>query len=305
MRKIPRTDLMVSPICLGTMTFGTPVGEKEAVGLVHHALGRGVNFIDTANMYEGYDRTIGSAGGVAENIVGKAIQGSRSSYVVATKVGMKVGEAAEDEGTSPEAIKKHLELSLARLKTDYVDIYYLHKLDPDADPERIVEALAGCIKSGKIRHYGVSNYSADQLKTLLRAADSSGGPRPIIVQPPLSLLKQEALDDLIPLCEAEKIAAAPYQVIQGGLLTGKYRRGEPLPEGSRKTEKDEWVWPLTDDLFDQLDAIREKADEAGMKMTQYAINWILQQKAVVSAIVGVKRSEQIDEAVAAAERVSV
>jgi aryl-alcohol dehydrogenase-like predicted oxidoreductase len=281
------------------MTFGTPVGEKEAVDLVHHALDQGINFIDTANMYEGYARYIGSAGGVAEKFVGRAIQGKRSSYIVATKVGMKVGEAAEDEGTSPEAISKHLDLSLGRLKTDYVDIYYLHKPDPDVEAVRIAEALAKCIESGKIKHYGVSNYSADQLESFLKAADNAGLPRPVIIQPPLSLLKQDVLADLLPLCQREEVAAAPYQILQGGVLTGKYSRGNPLPEGSRVSEKKEWAVPLTDELFDQLDTIQAEADQAGMSMTQYAINWTLKQPSVVSAIVGVKRPEQIDEAVAA------
>src|SRR3990170_4744644 len=110
-RQIPGTNIRVSEICLGTMTFGTPVGEAEAVKLVHHAFDRGINFIDTANMYEGYARYVGSAGGAAEKIVGKAIAGRRGDFVVATKVGMKVGDAPEDEGTSPAAIRKHLDMS--------------------------------------------------------------------------------------------------------------------------------------------------------------------------------------------------
>ncbi len=175
-RTIPGTRLEVSPICLGTMTFGTPVGELDAIRLIHHARERGINFIDTANMYEGYDRFIGSPGGVAERIVGKAIAGRRSEFVLATKVGMKVGQTPEDEGTSAAAIVKHLEESLKRLGTDRVDIYYLHKHDPNARVAETLAALDKAIRAGKVRFWGVSNYSAEQLTTLLAAADEAGCP---------------------------------------------------------------------------------------------------------------------------------
>jgi len=298
-RQIPNTKLNVSPLSLGTMTFGTPVGELAAIRLTHYAFDKGINFIDTANMYEGYTRVIGSSGGVAEEIVGKAIAGRRSDFIVATKVGMKVGGAPEDEFTSAAAIKKHLDLSLKRMGTDYIDIYYLHKPDPVAP---LIETLAGlneAIKAGKILHYGISNYSAEQTAALLKVADENDLPRPVIHQPGMSLLKQDVCADLLPLCAREGIAVAPYQVLQGGLLTGKYRRGHTLPVSSRKSEKDGWVWELTDELFDKLENIERKAKADGLTMTRYALHWTLQQPAVISAIIGVKRTGQIDDAVAA------
>ena len=297
--QIPRTDLCVSPVCLGTMTFGTPVAEPEAVKLVLYALDKGINFVDTANMYEGYDRYIGSPGGVAEEIVGKAIAGRRGEFIVATKVGNKVGDAPEDEFTSPAAIYKHLDASLRRMNTDYVDIYYMHKPDPDTPYLDMLQAIDAVIKAGKVRFFAIGNYSAEQLAALLATADANGLPRPVLHQPPLSLLNQGLCADLLPLCEKESIGVAPYQVIQGGLLTGKYKRGEPLPPNSRKAEKDGWVWELTDELFDQLDEIAADAKAAGLPMTQYAIRWALQQPAVIAPIVGVKRETQIDDAVSA------
>ena len=300
-RLIPLTDMEVSPICLGTMTFGTPVGEEEAIELVHYAIDSGVNFMDTANMYEGYTRYIGSPGGVAEEILGKALRGRRDQVVLATKVGMKVGDAPEDEGTSPAAIEKQLGRSLKRLQTDFVDIYYLHRPDPAVPMAEIVGALDEAIRQGKVRHYGVSNYSAKQLSELLTIADANNLPRPVICQPPLSLLKQDALSDLLPLCEKEHIAVAPYQVLQGGLLTGKYRRGRSIPEGSRKAEKAEWVWDLTDELFDTLEEIEAQAKQKGLSMTQFALRWALAQPGVISALVGIKRLSQLDEAISAAE----
>ncbi len=130
--RIPNTNLRVSRICLGTMTFGTPVAEQDAVTLTQWAVDNGVNFIDTANMYEGYARVPGSPGGVAEAILGKALKGRREKVVLATKVGMKVGDAPESEGTSPAAIRRNLDRSLRLLATEVIDIYYLH--GPDTAP---------------------------------------------------------------------------------------------------------------------------------------------------------------------------
>jgi aryl-alcohol dehydrogenase-like predicted oxidoreductase len=171
--KIPKTDLNVSEICLGTMTFGSPVGKKKACQLIEKAIDMGVNFIDTANMYEGYTRVPGSAGGVAESIIGEALKGKRDQVVLATKIGMCVGTAREDKGTSPAAIRKHLELSLKRLNTDFVDIYYLHSPDPDTPIIEVLDELDRVIHQGKVRYYGISNFSVEQLNYLLTTADEN------------------------------------------------------------------------------------------------------------------------------------
>lgn len=300
MNLIPNTDLQVFPVTLGTMTYGSPVAFDDAVKLTRYALERGINLIDTANMYEGYNRYAGSAGGVAEEIVGQAIKTvSRGSVLVATKLGMKVGDGPEDQGTSAKAIDKQLTASLQRLGTDYVDLYYLHRPDDSVSYEEILRALQTQRDAGRIRYYGVSNYSAQQLAQLLAEADRLGLPRPVICQPPLSMLKRDALQALIPLCAKEQIAVTPYQIYQGGLLTGKYKRGMAAPEGSRAAEKPDWVAALDDALFDTLEEIEREAAARRMHMTQYALHWTLQQPGVVTAIVGVKNARQIDDAVAA------
>ncbi len=291
---IPNADLSVSPICLGTMTFGTPVVEADAVVLTRWALDHGINFIDTANMYEGYARTPGSSGGVAEEILGKALAGRREKVVLATKVGMQVGPAIEDEYTSPAAIRKQLDQSLKRLRTDYIDIYYLHRPDPHTPLPDIISALAQAIESGKIRHYGVSNYSAKQLRQLLQAADTGSLPRPVILQPAYSLLNRDAEKELLPLCEEECIAVAPYQVLQGGLLTGKYRRGRPLPTDSRKAERSDWVAELSEELFDRIEQIETQARSLERPLPAHAILSVLQHAAVVAAVLGVKRIDQLE-----------
>ena len=300
MKKIPNADIQLSPITLGTMTYGSPVAFEDAVKLTQYAVGQGINHIDTANMYEGYNRYAGSAGGVAEEIVGKALKGlRREDVIVATKLGMKVGPDPEDEGTSPKAIAKHLELSLRRLDTDYIDLYYLHKPDPSCSYEEILTALQAQIQAGKIRYYGISIYSAEQLQQLLNCADAAGLPRPVICQPPLSLLKDGAREHLLPLCQREGIAVVPYQIYQGGLLTGKYRRGVALPTGSRAAEMPGWMMTMDDALYDKLEAYAAEADKQGITMAQYALRWVLDQPAVISALVGVKTTAQIDAALAA------
>ena len=297
--KIPKTDLNVSEICLGTMTFGSPVGKKKACHLIEKAIDMGVNFIDTANMYEGYTRVQGSAGGVAEKIIGEALKGKRDQVVLSTKIGMCVGTAREDKGTSPAAIRKHLELSLKRLNTDFVDIYYLHSPDPDTPIIEVLDELDRVIHQGKVRYYGISNFSVEQLNNLLTTADENKLPRPVICQPALSMLKQDALEDLLPFCDKQHIAVAPYQVLQGGLLTGKYRRGDQLPENSRKAEKGDWMWEMTEELYSKLDEIEIQVENKNLSMTQYAIRWVLEQPAVVTAILGVTRLEQLEDIILA------
>lgn len=290
----------VFPITLGTMTYGNPVAFDEAVELTRYALSRGIDLIDTANMYEGYDRTPGSAGGTAERIIGRAVAGmDRSRVKIATKLGMKVGTSPVDAGTSAAAIHTQLSRSLERLDTAYVDVYYLHCFDEQTPCEEMLEALTEELEKGRIRSYGVSNYSAAQLSALLQAADRTGMPRPAVCQPPLSLLRQDALAELLPLCRREGIAVIPYQIYQGGLLTGKYRRNAAAPAGSRGQEMPGWMMARDDALFDRLEAVEAAAAEKGMSMAQYALQWVLEQPAVVSAIIGVKSREQIDSALGA------
>lgn len=290
-RAIGNTGIRVSALCLGTMTFGTPVAEPEAERIIHRALDAGVNFIDTANMYEGYARVAGSAGGVAEVILGRALKGRRVECVLATKLGMKVGDAPEDEFASPAAIEKQLDASLKRLRTNCIDLYYVHKYDPHTPPEEIARAMSKQVRAGKIRAWGVSNYSAEQLSALLAAC--AGEIPPCAVQPPLSLLKQDALDDLLPLCAREGLSAIAYQVFQGGLLTGKYRRGEAPPTGSRAQEKPDWLAP-DDATLARVEGFTEQARSEGLTLPIYALKWALAQPAVASAIVGVKSEAQLD-----------
>lgn len=296
-RKILNTGIEVSPVCLGTMTFGTPVTPEDSVRLVEYAMDRGINFIDTANMYEGYARYPGSAGGVAEECIGKAIRGNRSKIVLATKVGMNVGPTPLDNGVSPEAIEANLTKSLKRLGTDYVDIYYAHRYDGSVSPLDLAAAMNKEISKGRIRHFAISNYTGSQLLDLLDTCDNNRLQRPVLCQPPLSMLNLESIWDIIYVCNREGISITPYKILAGGLLSGKYSKDNPVPEGSRKSEQPGWIPDLSDELSVKLESIRETCAKCRIPMTNYAIRFVLDQPGVVSAIVGVKSKEQIDRAI--------
>ena len=300
LRRLGASGLLVSPICLGTMTFGTPVPDDAAIKLIDAALDLGINFIDTANAYEGYNRYLGSPGGVAEEIVGKALHQRRDKFVLATKVGAPVGPGPQDRGLSASHILREVDRSLRRLQTDYIDLYIFHWPDKHVPPETSLAAMDQCIRQGKVRYFGVSNHAAWQQCELLCLAERHDQPRVVSSQIPFSLLRRELQQDLA-FCEKYDIGVTPYQALQGGLLTGKYRRGAAPPPDSRAAEKPEWVWQTQPALFDQLEAIESLAHEANISMTQLSLAWALSQPAISSLIVGVKRIEQLQEAIAAAD----
>ena len=302
LRPLGSSGLMVSPICLGTMTFGTPVDEAAAIRLIHAAMDLGLNFIDTANVYEGYARYLGSAGGIAEAIVGKALQGRRDRMIVATKVGAPVGPGPQERGLSALHILREVDRSLQRLQTDVIDLYIIHWPDKKVPPEVALEAIDIAVRQGKVRYFGASNHSAWQLCELLWIADQHHLSRVVSSQIPFSLLRREFQNDL-PFCEKYGIGVTPYQSLQGGLLSGKYLRGQPPPAGSREAEKPEWIWKRDDAQFDRLEALAALAREASIPMAHYALAWTLAQPAMSSLVVGVKNLEQIQDAIAAAQAV--
>lgn len=295
-RVLGSSGLLVSPICLGTMTFGEPVSEQEAIALVHGAMDLGINFIDTANVYEGYKRYLGSPGGTAEEIVGKALRGRRDQVVLATKVGAPVGPGPQDRGLSATHILREVDRSLQRLETDYIDLYIIHWPDKYVPLETTMAALDQAVQQGKVRTIGASNHNAAQLCEMLWLADKNGWPRIVSSQIPFSLLRREFHHDLA-FCQRHSIGVTPYQPLQGGLLTGKYSRETTPPEDSRAAEKPAWMWEFDEALFDRLEKIQNLADEISVSPAQYALAWALNQPAMSSLIVGVKNLKQIQEAV--------
>ncbi len=298
---LPKTDLKVSSLCLGTMTFGTPVGETDAIQLTRWALDHDINFMDTANMYEGYTRFPGSAGGVGEEILGRALKGRREQAVVATKVGMKIGPADNDQGASRKHILREIDRSLARLGSDYVDLYYMHKFDPSVPLAETAQAFNDLIGMGKIRYWAISNFSSEQITDLLKICDENNLRRPVALQPAYSLLKRDIEAEILPLCQREQITVLPYQVLQGGLLTDKYQRGIEAPKDSRQAEKPEWTMALTSEMFDQLEMIKSEAKKQGRTLLEHSLKSLLEKPAVISLVVGVKNIPQLERLVKAVE----
>lgn len=299
MQSIPHTNLSVSSICLGTMMFGNPVPEDEAVRIVHWALDHGVNFLDTADMYEGYDRFIGSAGGTSERFLGKALRGRRDQAVITTKVGMVIGSGPyEGSGLNRKHILHQIDASLARLQTDRVDLYLLHKPDPHTPVAESIAVMAELVKAGKIRHWGFSNHDAAQIEEMIGLCDAHGWPRPVASQPHYNWLKRDIEAADLPACRKFKIAVTPYQPLAAGLLTGKYRRGATPPIGTRAAES-QWLKLPDDATFDRVEQFEAEARAAGRKPTHHALRWLLVQPGVTSVIVGVKSIEQLAEATAA------
>ena len=293
-RSIGSTGIGVSPVCLGTMTFGTPVAEAKAVGLVHWALDNGVNFFDTADMYEGYNRFMGSPGGVGETILGKALEGRRDKAVVTTKVGSLVGDDNYKGGGLGQAHVVHqIDLSLRRLRTDYVDFYEMHRPDLDTPLADSIAAFADLIAAGKVRHWGFSNFEAAQIHEIVALCDANGWPRPVLSQQQYSWLEREIEAEHLPACMEYGIAVTPFRLLASGLLTGKYKRGQPAPPGSRADDGGDWLHLPDDAVYDRLETFEEEARHAGLAPAQYAIRWVLDRPGVSSAIVGVKRIEQL------------
>ena len=298
-RELGSSGLSISPICLGTMTFGRPVAEADAIRMVHGAIDLGINFFDTANVYEGYDRVLGSAGGVAEEILGKAIKDRREQVIVATKVCAPVGPGPDDRGLSADHIGLQVDQSLRRLQVDVIDLYIMHWPDKLVPLEESLIALDQAVQQGKVRFVGSSNHNAAQLCEMLWIADRNNLSPIVSSQVPVSLLRREFHHDLT-FCAEQNICVTPYQPLQGGLLTGKYKRGEQPPGQSRGSEKPQWLWELDDGLFDSLESLEQLAGESQLSMAQFSLAWALAQPAVGSLVVGASRLEQVEQAVSAA-----
>jgi len=303
LRRVPGTEIDVSPVCLGTMTYGRPVGKAEAIRLTHLALDLGINFIDTANIYEGYARVLGSAGGVAEEILGEALQGRRDRAVLTTKVGNPVGQGPEETGLGQQHVLRELEKSLRRLRTDHVDFYLAHRPDPSTPLEGVVDLFDSLVKSGKIRHWGFSNFEVADIHKMAQIAASEGYHPPRLSQPRYSLLVRDIEKEHLPVCRQYEIGVTAFRVLEGGLLSGKYVAGATPPEGSRAREMPSWVptESQSEAAFRKIRAITEVAHAARITPAQCAIAWVTAQGGISAAVVGVTREEQLRDAARAAE----
>jgi aryl-alcohol dehydrogenase-like predicted oxidoreductase len=285
-RKLGSSDLEVSEISLGSwLTFSGGVAFDQTRACTDAAFDAGINFFDTANVY---------GRGAAESAWGEILSGRpRESYVLATKVFMPMSDDPEDRGLSAAQIAKQIDASLARLRTDYVDLYQAHRFDPDVPIEETIEAFKEVVASGKARYLGFSEWTVEQIE----AAIEIGGPDLFVSsQPQYSMLWQAPEAELFSLCDANGISQIVWSPLAQGLLTGKYRPGEPPPAGSRAASSEMGSFMgllMRDELLEAVERLRPVAEQAGLTMTELALAWVLRRPELASAIVGASRPEQV------------
>lgn len=300
--RLGNTGLIVSRLCLGTMTFGLQTEQDESFRILDTADHAGVTFIDTADVYPlGGD--LGTVGRT-EEIVGHWLKGKRERFIVATKAVGKMGAMPWDQGASRKHLLHAIDASLRRLATDYVDLYQLHMDDPATDIDETLEALDAIVRSGKVRYVGVSNFLAYRLARALGRADLRGLARFVTVQPRYNLLFRQIERELLPLAREEGLGVIPYNPLAGGLLTGKHRAAGKPPEGrftlgsAAKTYQDRY-WHERE--FSTVATLQKTADEAGLSLAGVSIAWVLANPAITSAIVGASRADQLSETLSSSE----
>ena len=299
-RRLGRTGLKVSALCLGTMTFRWTCTEQQAYRVLDHAWAAGINFIDTADVYSFW--APGNAGGVAERIIGKWLRSKpRPQVVVATKVRGRMWAGPNGEGLSRQHIMTAVEDSLRRLQTDYIDLYQTHWPDWDTPLEETLRALDDLVTSGKVRYIGASNHAAWLLTRTLWLSDKHGLARYESIQPHYNLLNRAEVEpDLAALCLDQGVGMIPYSPLAGGFLTGKYSR-DHIPAGSRGAQNERIAAYRTEQNFRIIDALREMAAERGATVSQMALAWQLTQPFITAPIVGANNVRQLDESLGAVQ----
>ncbi len=289
----------MSALTLGTMTFGGKgnfakvgsAGVEDARRHVDMALGAGVNFIDTADVY---------SHGLSEEIVGEVLEGRRDDVLVATKARMVVGEGANDGGLSRAHLIKSVEASLRRLRTDYIDLYQVHEWDGQTPLEETLETLDTLVRSGKVRYVGCSNYAGWQLMKGLGISDRLGYQRFVSQQIHVTLQAREAEYELVPAALDQGLGILVWSPLAGGLLSGKYRRGQAHPEGRQLSGWGEPPVRDEDALHDVVDVLVEVAEGRGVSPAQVALAWLLGRPGITSVIVGARTDSQLADNLAAA-----
>jgi aryl-alcohol dehydrogenase-like predicted oxidoreductase len=291
-RRLGASDLDVSEISLGSwLTYGGGVDRANAEACVEKAFEVGINFIDTANVY---------ARGGAEEFLGEVLAARpRDSYVLATKLYFPMNG---DRGLSRAQVSKQIDASLARLRTDYVDLYQCHRYDVETPLEETMEALSEVVRQGKARYLGFSEWTAEQIQASLDLARERGLEKFVSSQPQYSLLYRVPEDEVIPLCAASGISQIVWSPLAQGTLTGKYAPGQPPPAGTRAASST-MGWAMDrfrdDDVLEAVQRLRPIAEGLGITMAQLALAWVLREPNVASTIVGASRPEQVEENAAA------
>jgi aryl-alcohol dehydrogenase-like predicted oxidoreductase len=287
-RTLGPTGMQVSTFCLGTMVLGAwgNRDHDECLAIVHAALDAGVNFVDTADVY---------AFGESEEILGRALEGRRDDVILATKFFNAMSEDPNHRGGSRRWIIRAVEASLRRLKTDWIDLYQVHRPDPTTDLDETLGALSDLVHAGKIRAFGTSTFPAELLVEAQWTAQRRGHVRPTTEQPPYSILAREIEGAVLPTCQRYGLGVLVWSPLNGGWLTGKYRDGAP-PEASRALREPEhfdFGGPIHERKMAVVEALASLADEAGLRLVDLAHAFVLAHPAVTSAIIGPRTLEQL------------
>jgi aryl-alcohol dehydrogenase-like predicted oxidoreductase len=284
------SGLQVSRPCLGAMMFGhgpdAPTSEPDSRRIIDAYLETGGNFIDTANIY---------TGGESEEVVGRAIKARRDDVVLATKGYGPIGAGPNTMGLSRKYLTRALEASLRRLDTDYIDLYQCHRPDSGTPISETMATLHGFVQSGKVRYLGCSNWSGSQIVEAQWAARDLGGTPLISLQPRYSLNARRIEDDILPACQRQGLGTMIYSPLGGGVLTGKYKPGQPAPEGSRAARGGFWTRMLDDQSVELAVEVGKVAAEIGATSAAVALAWVLSRRGVTTVIIGPRTFEQYEQ----------
>jgi aryl-alcohol dehydrogenase-like predicted oxidoreductase len=291
-RTLGKTGIKVSPYCLGAMMFGglANADHDDCIRIIHKALDFGINFVDTADRY---------STGESEEIVGKALKGRRDKIVLATKVHGPMGDDPNQQGNSRRWVTQAVEASLRRLQTDHIDLYQIHRPAPDTDIEETLSVLTDLMRAGKVRAIGSSTFPASEIVEAQWVAERRGLARFRTEQPPYSILNRSIESEVLPACQKYGMGAMVWSPLAKGMLTGRYRKGQPLPESLR-------VKVFREQMSDEhnLDAVERLlpiADAAGLSLTHMAMAFAVAHPGVTSAILGPRTMQQLDDLLAGAE----
>jgi len=283
-------SLEVSIVGVGCNNFGGRIDEAQTRGVIDAAIDAGINFFDTADTY---------ADGRSEELLGRLLGNRRSGVTIATKFGLEM--PGQGRGAHPDYVRKALDASLKRLRTDYIDLYQQHVPDPEVPIADTLGALDELVKAGKVREIGCSNFSAQQIQEAQAAsARRPGSARFVSVQNEYSLLHREPEEGALAECERQAMAFLPFFPLKSGLLTGKYRKGQPIPQDTRVAKYERYRKLLTDENLDKVEALIEYADSHRHTILELAISWLLAHRVVASVIAGASSAHQVRANAAAA-----
>lgn len=283
-----KAGVKVSPICLGTMMFGGQTNEADSISIIHKAMDLGINFIDTANMYNA---------GESEVVVGKALKDRREQAVLATKGRQKMGDGPNEQGGSRMHLMRELDKSLQRLGTDYVDIYYYHAPDNDTPIEETLRALDDMVRSGRVHYIAVSNFRAWRICEALWTSDKHNLHKFACVQPLYNIVNRDIEVEVLPLCQEHGLGVVSYSPLARGILTGKYKKFGEYPEGTRASRNDPRMnqAELRPESIEISQAIAGRAESKGCSASQFSLAWCLANPILTSVIVGPRTMEQFND----------